>query len=158
MTTWADKFNPFRKRRKEVSEFKTKNEEITYLSGMLGATTEVNVSRLHTIGKRLVELSRMGSGNSENAVDTNLKLLGFKVKDKVTGFEGVVSSVSFDLYGCIQFVVTPSVDKDGKAKDGRWFDVTRLEIESKDPVMSLPDFNKGYIAEGKKGPAEKPLP
>ena len=29
----------------------------------------------------------------------DMKLLGFKVQDVVTGFTGIVSSVSFDLYG-----------------------------------------------------------
>ena len=36
-----------------------------------------------------------------------LKLLGLKVKDKVTGFTGIITSVSFDLYGCIQVIITP---------------------------------------------------
>jgi hypothetical protein len=34
-----------------------------------------------------------------------LKLLGTKVRDVVTGFVGIVTSVSFDLYGCVQAVV-----------------------------------------------------
>ena len=54
--------------------------------------------------------------------------LGFKAKDKVTGYKGVVSSVSFDLYGCIQVVLTPPCGKDGKQEDGRWFDIQRIEV------------------------------
>ena len=34
----------------------------------------------------------------------HLELLGQKVEDKVTGFRGVVTTISFDLYGCIQAV------------------------------------------------------
>jgi hypothetical protein len=83
-------------------------------------------------------------------------LLGLKVKDRVTGFSGVVSSISFDLYGCIQAVVTPEADGKGKIPDCRWFDVTRLKKTGKKPVMKLPNFDYGYVAEGKKGPAEKP--
>ena len=86
-----------------------------------------------------------------------MKLLGLKVEDKVTGIKGVVSSVSFDLYGCIMATITPPVDKDGKKEDDRWFDVSRLTILDHNPVMNLPNYEKGYVAEGKKGPAEKPI-
>lgn len=88
----------------------------------------------------------------------HLSLLGLKAKDAVTGFSGVIATVSFDLYGCIQAVVTPAVSDDGKMKDGQWFDVTRLVILDDKPVMSRPDFNAGYVSEGKKGCADKPLP
>lgn len=90
--------------------------------------------------------------------ELHFKLLGLKVKDSVTGFKGVVTGLCFDLYGCIQAVVTPPVDKDGKTFDGRWFDITRLEILSKKPVMELPDFAQGYVSEGKKGCADKSIP
>lgn len=83
-------------------------------------------------------------------------MLGRKGKDVVTGFSGIVSSLSFDLYGCVQAVLTPEVDKEGKPKDGHWFDITRINITDKNPVMRLPDFAAGYVAEGKKGCAEKP--
>ena len=84
------------------------------------------------------------------------ELLGMKVRDKVTGAEGVVSSVSFDLFGCIQAVVVPQADKDGKRQEGDWFDVGRLEITDANRVMPVPDFDAGYPSEGKKGPAHKP--
>ena len=77
-------------------------------------------------------------------------LLGRKVRDKVTGLEGVVTSLSFDLYGCIQAVVTENIEK------CYWADITRLEVLDPRPVMELPNFAKGYVAEGRKGPAQKP--
>ncbi len=86
----------------------------------------------------------------------HMKLLGMKATDKVTGFKGVVTSVSFDLFGCIQAVLTPETDKDGKSCDSRWYDVSRLRVTSKKPVMDLPDYDSGYVAEGRKGPADKP--
>jgi hypothetical protein len=70
----------------------------------------------------------------------HLKLLGCKVCDTVTGFAGVVSSISFDLYGCVQAVVTPGIDKDGKFVDGRWFDTKRLIVVDPTPVMEVPKF------------------
>jgi len=88
----------------------------------------------------------------------HINLLGLKAKDAVTGFTGIVSAIGFDLYGCAQAVVTPAVGEDGKMKDGQWFDVTRLSILDENPVMKLPDFSAGYVAEGKKGCADKPLP
>jgi len=78
-----------------------------------------------------------------------LDLLGLKAKDKVTGFEGVVSSVCFDLYGCVQMVLTPEV-KEGKFNDSHWFDEKRLEILDHNPVMATPSF------ESIPGPQEKP--
>jgi len=92
-------------------------------------------------------------------LEKHLNLLGMTVEDKVTGFKGVVSSISFDLYGCIQAVVAPPINKDGKRDDGHWFDVGRLKITSKKSVMPVPDFSSNYspIANGEKGPAEKPL-
>lgn len=88
----------------------------------------------------------------------HFELLGMKVADRVTGFKGVVTSLSFDLYGCIQAVVVPPVDKEGKTEEGRWFDITRLKVKGRGPVMLQPDFESGYVAEGRKGAAEKPLP
>lgn len=89
--------------------------------------------------------------------DKHFELLGKRAKDAVTGFEGVVTSLSFDLYGCIQIVITPPAEN-GKYKDGHWLDISRMEILSDTPVIDVPDFTQGYIAEGKKGASMKSLP
>ena len=97
----------------------------------------------------------------------HFKLLGLKVKDKVTGFKGVVTSVCFDLYGCIQACIQPeALDPTGKAPDSGWADISRLEILDYNPVMDRPDFGINYgksskektevVSSGYKGPAEKP--
>ena len=75
---------------------------------------------------------------------------------EVTGFKGVVASVSFDLYGCVQASVNPGADKDGKLMEQYWFDVARLTIIATNPVMVRPNFEFGVQAEGKHGVAEKP--
>ena len=90
-------------------------------------------------------------------VKIHLNLLGMKVEDKVTGFKGVVASISFDLYGCVQAIVNPGADKDGKLMEQCWFDVSRLALASDEPVMERPDFEYGPQAEGKQGAAEKPM-
>jgi hypothetical protein len=48
--------------------------------------------------------------------------LGIRVKDKITGFSGVVSGFVTYLSGCNQALVILEVGKDGTFKDGQWFD------------------------------------
>lgn len=85
----------------------------------------------------------------------HIDLLGKSAKDRVTGFKGIVSSVSFDLYGCIQAAITPPLDKAGKLEDGRWFDVNRLEVTSDKRVLPLPTWGATPQTH-EHGPAEKP--
>ena len=87
-----------------------------------------------------------------------IDLLGLKVTDKVTGFEGVISSIGFDLFGCVQAVLAPRANADGKTEDSRWFDVQRLEVDTDNRVMPVPDFKAmaKKPAEYSHGPAEKP--
>lgn len=89
-----------------------------------------------------------------NNLQDILDLLGYPVKDKVTNFEGVIDSISIDLYGCAQAVVAPSVDSEGKRRDGQWFDVARLEKTSKIRVMEPIPLR--YPLDP--GPADKPIP
>ena len=82
----------------------------------------------------------------------SFKMLGCQVKDKITGITGVVESVSFDLYGCVQAVVRsrPPPDKPNEVPEGRWFDVKRLEVIDANPIMAIPSFDPEI------GGAEKP--
>jgi hypothetical protein len=83
--------------------------------------------------------------------DEGLSLLGLKVRDKVTGIEGVITSVSFDLYGCVQGLVNTGKDSSGNLMDLHWFDISRLTVKSRTPVMKVPDFGRD------KGPEAKPV-
>ncbi len=83
-----------------------------------------------------------------------MELLGHRVRDVVTGFEGIVESISYDLYGCIQVDIRPPMPKDWDGKDfpnGRWFDAKRLKVLSTNPVMAVPVFEWK-----EQGPADKP--
>ena len=52
---------------------------------------------------------------------------GWKVKDKITGFSGIVIGTVEYLTGCNQALVVPDkLDKDQKRQEGEWFDVQRL--------------------------------
>lgn len=80
----------------------------------------------------------------------HLALLGMQVRDRVTGFSGIVTSICFDLYGCVQVVVVPDAGAKNELADGRWFDEKRLEVTGDKPVMEVPTF------EVIPGPAAKP--
>ena len=54
--------------------------------------------------------------------------LGSKVKDIVSGFEGIATARIEYMNGCVQYYITPKVSKDGELKDGRWFDVQQVEV------------------------------
>jgi hypothetical protein len=84
-----------------------------------------------------------------------MSLMGKRVRDRVTKIEGVVTSVSFDLYGCVQVVLTPGVNnKDGKLGESFWMDWKRLETLSTTPVMPVPSYAGGPGSEA--GAADKP--
>jgi len=54
------------------------------------------------------------------------------VKDKVTGFIGVILGRSEYATGCRQYGVAPQkMTKDGKLPEWEWFDETRLELTGK---------------------------
>ncbi len=71
---------------------------------------------------------------------TYLKMLGYQVRDRLTGLRGVVTSVSFDVNGCVQGFVTPPVDEKGEPRPGRWVDWKTLSIMDNRPVVEQPDF------------------
>lgn len=67
--------------------------------------------------------------------------LGFFVKDRVTGLEGVAENRATFLYGCDRYFVQPQIDGDGKIPEGKMVDEPQLEIlTNKDSVMEpLPE-------------------
>lgn len=54
--------------------------------------------------------------------------MGRKGRDRITGFEGVVTGHCEYLTGCHQTLLIPPVDDKGAARDGQWFDDQRIEI------------------------------
>lgn len=49
-------------------------------------------------------------------------------KDKVTGFTGMITAVTYYMYGCCQYCLQPKVDNDGKVQDVYWVDEGRIDI------------------------------
>lgn len=58
---------------------------------------------------------------------------GDKVKDKTTGFAGVVTGRADYLSGCNQYCIQPAVE-DGKWVDLHWFDEPRLVMVKRKAV------------------------
>ena len=56
-----------------------------------------------------------------------MEILGREARDKITGFQGVITAKIQYLYGCAQYSLT-SPAKDGELKEGQWFDEGRIEI------------------------------
>lgn len=54
--------------------------------------------------------------------------LGKKARDKVTGFEGIITGHCRYLYGCDQYLLKPQVKSDGSMIDGEWMDEGRIEV------------------------------
>ena len=54
--------------------------------------------------------------------------LGQMGRDKITGYEGIVMAKSQYLTGCDMILLAPvTLDKEGKRKEGEWFDDVRVE-------------------------------
>ena len=90
-------------------------------------------------------------------INAHLSLLGKKAKDRISGREGIVDSICFDLYGYIQVSLNSGLDKDGEPRKGYWHDVSRIEVLDETPVMEQPDWysSNSAVARGEHGPAEK---
>ncbi|MBX6133572.1 hypothetical protein [Pseudomonas aeruginosa] len=90
-------------------------------------------------------------------VQKHLSILGYRAKDRVTGFEGVVTSVCFDLYGCIQVVLNPGIRDDGKIGEQLWFDINRLIVaENKPRVMAPQTSSTGQLLRAGTGRQRSP--
>lgn len=71
----------------------------------------------------------------------DMHLLGKKVRDRINGVEGVVTSISFDVSGCVQGIVhPPGMDDKGELRKGFWADTKRLEVIDDTPAIPQPDF------------------
>ena len=63
--------------------------------------------------------------------------LGDRVKDSISGFEGIVTARSEYLNGCISLLVSPEkLDKSGEKIKGIWFDDVQLTVKKKSVFKS----------------------
>lgn len=61
-------------------------------------------------------------------MSNNKVSLGDKVKDSVTGFEGIVVAETLFLNGCTRIGVQSDKLKDGLPTDAQWFDAPQLTL------------------------------
>ena len=60
--------------------------------------------------------------------------LGQKVRDKITGFTGLVTGKVEYITGCNQVLVCPPVKDDGTLVDSNWFDEQRIDVVEARPL------------------------
>lgn len=76
--------------------------------------------------------------------------LGNKVKDIVTGFEGIAVSKVEYLNGCVQYCVKPAKGKDGKMPEGEYIDQQQLSFVSVGVAVKVKDTG-GVMSDAPKG-------
>jgi hypothetical protein len=59
---------------------------------------------------------------------------GDKVKEKITGFTGIITGTAFYITGCNQYLVIPKSPKPHESPDGVWYDEERLDLIRKQDV------------------------
>lgn len=97
-----------------------------------------------TAMQRMTESYRCTRSNSGRQ---HMLELGSKVKDRITGFSGIVTGRCQYLSGCSQALVSPSIGEDGAYKEPHWLDEQRLEVDVAAGVVALdngpnPGFDK----------------
>lgn len=73
--------------------------------------------------------------------------LGIEVKDKITGFRGVVTGFVRYLSGCNQVLVAPALGPDGALRDSQWFDVQRLDRVGDSKIVLDNEATPGFDSE-----------
>jgi hypothetical protein len=63
------------------------------------------------------------------------KLLGKKVKDIVSGFEGVAVSKIEYMNGCTQYNIQPKCKDDNTMIKAEWFDAEQVELVSNKTIV-----------------------
>jgi hypothetical protein len=69
--------------------------------------------------------------------------LGDTVKDRITGFQGVVTGRCEYITGCNQVLVVPKIKSDGSFSESVWFDEQRVDILSEPRVTIDNGANPG---------------
>jgi hypothetical protein len=92
------------------------------------------------------------NGLREEAQSDYLFALGDRVKDRITGFEGIVVSRIDSLQGCNRYAVQPETLEGGKMLEAYYIDEQGLELTAKNvhtPFKRSPE----YATASRPGPA-----
>lgn len=55
---------------------------------------------------------------------------GLRVTDTITGFQGTITGRIDHLFGCLQYIVTPTVDKDGNKRKVSYISENRISVDN----------------------------
>lgn len=69
--------------------------------------------------------------------------LGRHCKDKITGFEGIITSEHRYLTGCTQYGVQPKMKEDGVLPEKQYFDITRCEVSGDAVIIENAERDPG---------------
>ena len=88
---------------------------------------------------------------THSEVETRMIKLGDKVKDRITGYTGIVVFRMDWLYGCVRFVVqSQTLDEKGKPIDNASFDLDQLCLIEADALADKATKTEGgdrdYVA------------
>lgn len=79
------------------------------------------------------------------------KLLGLKMRDKVTGLEGIVLHVVITPHSADQVCIQPQdLNKDGAPKDVYFADVIQMELLTSTPILEVPPLPPAPFSWGEK--------
>lgn len=77
--------------------------------------------------------------------------LGQKVRDRITGVEGIATARTEWLYGCTRILVQPQEVKDGKPAEAMYVDEPQCEILGQDFVQDGKDSRATAPPTGRHG-------
>jgi hypothetical protein len=69
--------------------------------------------------------------------------MGVEARDRVTGLKGIITGKTIYINGCVQWLLKPPVDKDGKLVDGCWIDTIQLEVTGPGISIETPEVTPG---------------
>lgn len=85
-------------------------------------------------------------------------MLGKKARDKVSGLEGIVTSMTTYINGCVRVVLQPPVDKDGKHVDSIAFDQEQIEVIGEGVKPKIAHGEPSYSGGDRPGVADRSIP
>lgn len=74
--------------------------------------------------------------------------MGDEVKDRVTGYVGIVVAMYAYFNRCQRILVQPPVGADGKIPDGQVFDVEQCDVITSAKIAQKPDRGEGRNPNG----------
>jgi hypothetical protein len=92
------------------------------------------VSSLASVISRLIGSNQ---GKAPLTTEFNMIILGSKVRDSITGLEGIATARCTYLYGCVRIGIQPTALEGQKVAEEVFLDEQRVEVlEERKPVVS----------------------